>query len=203
MYLGNGNNVVYDSQNTNLINLRENSFTIKKAEIPYALNDEIKKININTNNLKYNAIINKIKEIEPDFDITNYKITEHIYNEDDGNGMINFVYYINGEIETNKVFMATIENNVITEVALVGVLKDNYSKMKLTNESILINKVNQNKQNIERTKKLIMSTNENSVDSSYYLYDYNDGTLKNIIKFSKKLNPGNLSVNEVKEINIL
>lgn len=201
--MGNAQNSVYNIQTTNLISLRENSFTIKNAEIPFVLNEEIKKININTDNLKYNSIINKIKEIEPDFDIANYKITEHIYNEDDGNGIINFVYYINGEIETNKVFMATVKNNVVKEVALVGVLKDNYSKMELTNESILINKVNQNIQNIERTNKLIMRTNENSIVSSYYLYDYNDGTLKNITEFSKTLNPGNLSVNEVKEINIL
>ena len=201
--MGNAQNSVYNIQTTNLINLRENSFTIKNAEIPFVLNEEIKKININTDNLKYNSIINKIKEIEPDFDIANYKITEHIYNEDDGNGIINFVYYINGEIETNKVFMATVKNNVVKEVALVGVLKDNYSKMELTNESILINKVNQNVQNVKRNNKLIMNINENTEVASRYLYDYNDGTLKNITEFSKTLNPGNLSVNEVKEINIL
>ena len=48
-----------------------------------------------------------------------------------------------------------------------------------------------------------MNINENTEVTSYYLYDYNDGTLKNIAEFSKTLEPGNISVNEVKEINIL
>lgn len=202
VYSGNANNTVYSAQNTSLMSLHENNFTTKNVEIPFVLNDEIKKVNINNNNLKYNILINKIKEIDSSFDIKDYKVTEHIYNKDDGNGIIKFDYYINGEIETNKVFMATVENNVIKKVALVGVLKDNYSKMKLIDESSLINKINKNIKNVERNTKLIMNTNKNSKVTSHYFYDYNDGTLKNITDFTK-IDSNGLVVKDVHEMILL
>lgn len=203
VYSGNANNTIYSAQNVSLMNLRENSFTIKTVNIPFVLNDEIKKFNINNNSSRYDTLISKIKEIEPNFDITDYKVTEHIYNKEDGSGIVMFTYYINDIIETNKVFMATVENNIIKEVALVGVLKDNYSKMNSTEELSLINKAKKNIQNVERNNKLVMNTNADSKVKSYYLYDYNDETLKYITEFTKTMELSGLVINDVKEINLL
>lgn len=62
------------------------------------------------------SIVAAIKKLDPNFDLTDYRMTVNMFAPQDGNGMITFSYYMDDTVKTNKSFVAVIENNVIVEI---------------------------------------------------------------------------------------
>lgn len=63
-----------------------------------------------------NKIVDKIIGIDPAFDSSDYKMTINMFAPQDGTGMIKLQYIINGEISTNKAYIAYIENNKVVDI---------------------------------------------------------------------------------------
>lgn len=94
---------------------------------------------------KFKPIIEEIKKYDKDFNINDYKVVYRIIGENEGFGYINFIYYIDGKIETNKVYSASINNYLVTSINLVGVKKTNINKINKINEineADLTNRIN-------------------------------------------------------------
>lgn len=178
-YSSNSNN----STSTYNTNLNNNISTVKNT-----INETFltKQLNIPfTENFDHQKIQNEIKELEPNFNINDYKVIEHFYNEEFGNGAIYYYYYIDGIIKTNKVYIAQIENNIITELTLAGVQKDNIKNINSLNKNTLVNKLQDKSKIIERNNKIPSVKSANAtVTSSEYMYDYNTNTLSQIVYFS-------------------
>lgn len=141
-------------------------------------------------------IVEKIKVQDASFDISDYKVEYNMVNEDDGFGFVFLTYYIDNQIETNKVYMATMDDNKIASITLAGVLKSNIIYTKLGNiyknslkQKVQLfedNKVSKLKQNDKRnlfssnfSKELNKAAFIKKVDnfSERYYYDYNVGKL--------------------------
>ena len=94
---------------------------------------------------EFKSIIEEIKIYDEDFNINDYKVVYRIIGENEGFGYINFIYYIDGKIETNKVYSASINNYLVTSINLVGVKKTNINKINKINkinEADLMNRIN-------------------------------------------------------------
>lgn len=157
---------------------------------------------------QFSAIINEIKIFDTTFDTDNYKVTYRIYNPDSNLGYILFTYYIDSDIETNKVYMAQIENEKITSITLAGVLKENIEKTTANEESLKDKKINfisskqekiasEQKNNanlaklsikLDSTQQMKTSTMAKNVENSNekYYYDYNTEELKYILEVVMK-----------------
>lgn len=169
----------------------------------------------------FKSVIDEISAFDNQFDINNYKVAYNLINDEAGFGILNFYYYIDGKIETNKVYSAIIKNYEITGINLAGVRKVNINKIYNIDEKELINKINSFENN--KMEKVSESTNlklknskkpnsnnaltienfNNNVEeiTEKYLYDYNDGTLK----YNLYLTVGNQSLlnnTEEYEINL-
>ena len=143
----------------------------------YVLKNNIKEIvNIDQKGEMTKNIIDEIKKVDVDFNINNYKVTSNIVNLKEGTGHIFLTYFIDGKIETNKVYMAYIENCKLKNIILAGVKKDNISNVYITNEQKLLNIVN----NFEANKKSELEKNTN-IKSIVKSEDYlsKDNTINN------------------------
>ena len=163
----------------------------------------------------FESIISKIKLKDASFDPSDYKVTYHLANAENGYGDIYFTYYIDGKIETNKVYIATFENYKITDIVLGGVTIDNLDNVKTNVKTLLNNKISlfenekvskllEKDSNLFKKSKLqtnqvdvldvnkkikISSLNGNVIESSeLYYYDYNTQELKYILKTVKNIN---------------
>lgn len=146
----------------------------------------------------FKSVIDEISAFDNQFNINDYKVIYNLINEEEGFGFLNFYYYIDGKIETNKVYSADINNYEITGINLAGVRKININKIKNVNENELIEKINSFEQdklqkinkatnlklkNVKRSLKNNVINLENFNDdiekvTEKYIYDYNDNTLK-------------------------
>ncbi len=61
-------------------------------------------------------LLNAVQTIDTDFNPDDYNITVNMFAPQDGNGMIIMNYVMDGCIETDKAYIATIENNEIVNV---------------------------------------------------------------------------------------
>lgn len=64
----------------------------------------------------YASVIERIKEVDDSFDASDYKVSVNRYDADHNSGVMIFIYCMNGIIETNKAYVCTINNNVITDI---------------------------------------------------------------------------------------
>lgn len=97
-----------------------------------ALYDEIEMINIEVSSVgtvsdfvaspmslhtnDFSALINVIREEEEEFSCDDYKITVNMFGADSNVGLVKAVYYIGDTIQTNKAYVALIENGKIGTV---------------------------------------------------------------------------------------
>lgn len=146
----------------------------------------------------FKSVIDEISAFDNQFNINDYKVIYNLVNEEEGFGFLNFYYYIDGKIETNKVYSADINNYEITGINLAGVRKININIINNVNENELIEKINSFEQdklqkinkatnlklkNVKRSLKNNVINLENFNDdiekvTEKYIYDYNDNTLK-------------------------
>lgn len=211
MYKGNGNQTlgVLDTKSLSMAKSNPSLLLDKKdvntfLEMSKTIEEEYKIIYSGLSDDSYKIeskeiidfITETIKKEDSSFDISDYKVQYNMINEDEGYGFVFFKYYIDGQIETNKVYMATIDNNRITSITLAGVLKDNLISTKITNvtktslkqkvQNFESNKTSILKQNDKRSllsnnisKKISKESFEKNVDNftEKYYYDYNSGKL--------------------------
>ncbi|MDD4036208.1 MAG: hypothetical protein PHS45_02675 [Bacilli bacterium] len=153
----------------------------------------------------FSDIIDKIKTQDSSFNPNDYKVTYHVANDEDGYGDIYFRYYIDGKIETNKVYIATFDNFKITDIVLGGVTIANMGNVKnisMNNINAKIATFENNKTELllekagnmfHTTKKANLVKTDNKVDISSlkgniieleesYFYDYNTKELKYLLK---------------------
>lgn len=71
----------------------------------------------------FKPIIDEILLFDNQFDVSDYKVMYNLINKEEGFGILNFYYYIDGIIETNKVYSIIIKNFDITTIKLAGVKK--------------------------------------------------------------------------------
>lgn len=165
---------------------------------------------------EFSDIIQKIKEKDSTFDVSDYKVTYNEINAEQGFAHIFFTKYIDGKIETNKVYLTVIKNGKIEDIILAGIPKANLkatstdinnltSKIKQF-ENNKINKItsastnlkNITLQNDGKINQNSISESTESVEEKYY-YDYNTNELKYIIKYVEKceLNTRTSTISEV------
>ena len=141
--------------------------------------------NIHNESLKsyaanFSSILNNIRTYDSNFDINDYKVSANMYSDDGNSGIVIFTYKI-GDILTNKAYVATIENGVVTDVICNNVVvksnSANLSRNKSTAslENSLLKLVADHK----RQQSTAMATsNENIIaEEANYIYNYNEETL--------------------------
>lgn len=179
--------------------------TYKKVMVTSQIKlDLSKKEEINYSNDSIIKVVNLIKKEDLDFNENDYKITYNIVNEERGYAYIFFTYFINGNIETNKVYLAIVDNNNVRDIVLAGVKESNINKVKSADNNALSNKLNNFEKNDKKdclykeAKKMYKEvsqfsvndifTNSNEVNVSKiskdikdyeekYFYDYNTNEL--------------------------
>ncbi len=197
----------YYSSNMQNVTKEELEFLIP-IEDEYLFLDYNDDITIDFSNMKkddLNLIIKYIKSYDKYFDKNNYKLSYNAINAESGYGYIMFTYYINGKIETNKVYLVQVDNFKIKNILFAGVKKNNIKNIGLVNNEKLIDKVNNFERN-EKSEKIMASndsnifksrsilTNDYSLDKKMlkeniikanekYFYDYNSNELKYNIDF--------------------
>lgn len=133
-----------------------------------------------------NKIIDKIVAIDPMFDASDYKMTINMFAPQDGTGMIKFQYFINGEVSTNKAYIAYIENNKVIDITCSQAATEmQYSaaNVKATEEKsieeLIITAVSQHKANRISAQNIdeIPSDNIVKVDDGYK-YNYTNNELR-------------------------
>lgn len=189
------------------------------------IEENYKVLNLNSANVKANANIKEFSESnylntivsvvandDESFNINDYKVTSNVINEEEGYAQIFLTYYIDGKIETNKVYLATINNYELESIILAGVTKQKaygLNKNSLNTNSIdLLEKI-QLFENV-KTQKIVenapnylfksenalskantvseLQFNDNIKDvSEKYFYDYNTNTLQYILTYTKSI----------------
>ena len=146
--------------------------------------NQIKNAKLSENENKYKSLINKIKSMDSTFNMEDYKVTENLFSQQDGNGVIIFNYYLDENIQTNKAFVATIKNNKITEISLAGVEKKNISSISNVSKNEIKQRVQQNElSKVSNINIASESANEELVSyNEKYHYDYNKNELKYIVE---------------------
>lgn len=125
-------------------------------------------------------IVDVIKKEDSYFDENDYKITFNIVNEELGYGYIFFTYFMNGKIETNKVYLATIFNNNVKSITLAGVKESNINKITSVDNDLLFDRTN----NFEKNNK--KETLYNDVSKMYKID--NDISAKEILNEANEVN---------------
>lgn len=196
---------VNDNINQNENNLIFDNYIVIDSSIIElgSIDTEIRNENLNNYSILFSKIIDKIKLKDSTFNPKDYKVTYHVANEEDGYGDIFIRYFIDGRIETNKVYLATFENYDITKIVLAGVevsnidnvrnldMKNISNKLKAfesNKEELLLskigNKINSNSNILKLNGEVnISSIGGNIIElSETYFYDYNTGQLQYILK---------------------
>lgn len=193
------------------MNLDELYYHISSEKID-SINFKNMKKNIGMDNLsnyekEFGAIIEKIKSYDNSFTTKDYKISYNMINETDGFGILNFYYFIDGKIETNKVYSSTINDYKVVDIYLAGLRKENIEKASKIEINTLFDKINifeenklqnlksktsvdfKNSGNILKNNKI----NNNSLDENIisaeekYYYDYNSQKLQYKLILEKDL----------------
>ena len=144
---------------------------------------------------QYEKIINEIKEFDEEFNVSEYKVTYNLYDEDGKNGYILFTYYIDDIIETNKVYMVNINDGKIINIMLAGIEKENIKNIDNINLEFTINKVKEFEETkvdkirkekldgyslsnikVNNSKKIIKSSISDEINSAEEKYSYNFNT---------------------------
>lgn len=121
-------------------------------------------------------IIDIIKSEDKDFNINDYKMTYNVGHEETGFGHIFLTYFINGKIETNKVYLVVVDNKVVREITLAGVKNSNISKIKEVNNDLLCNKV----ENFEKNdKREALFKEANKIYGNRYQFSIDDVMTEN------------------------
>ncbi len=146
----------------------------------------------------FKPIIDEILLFDNQFDVSDYKVMYNLINKEEGFGILNFYYYIDGIIETNKVYSIIIKNFDITTIKLAGVKKINVNNIDDVNENNLKNKIqifeNNKIKNISEMTDLKFGNEQKSLQNNKltlnnfdytvkkveekYFYDYNNDILK-------------------------
>lgn len=134
----------------------------------------------------FSEIITKIMKIDSTFTASDYKITVNMFAPQDGNGMIKFKYYIDGDISTNKAYIAYIENNEIIDITCSEVATEmlsspsNISTSTINpTEEMITAAVSQHKQNNVSVQGIEDSLSYNIVKiDDTYKYDYANNELR-------------------------
>lgn len=133
------------------------------------------------NNDFINKIVDGIIGIDPTFSPFDYKMTINMFAPQDGPGMIKFQYFINGEVSTNKAYIAYIENNKVIDITCsqaASEMQYSATNVKAT-EELIITAVSQHKANSISAQNIdeIPSDNIVKVDDGYK-YDYTNNELR-------------------------
>ncbi len=101
---------VYGSDSTtvranNKLNIQLKDFDVNLVDVPLAEYES-----------ELFEVIEIIKQVDDTFNIDDYKLTVNIHTDEGKNGLIKIVYYIDGDIETNKAFVAEINNNRVVDI---------------------------------------------------------------------------------------
>ena len=99
-----------------------------------------------------NEIITVIKSYEKNFNSSDYKVTFSMYHEESQLAVLSFFYYINGIIQTNKVYSIELEAFEVTNLFISGVKTKNLENISTTNEKDLLNKI----KTFEKNKEIIL-----------------------------------------------
>lgn len=117
-----------------------------------------------------NYILDALEDYDSTIDLTNYKVTSHLYDKNNGNGYVAFTYFINGEICTNKSYICHIENNKLSYIHYTLEDEDTAVAYSLTNnlsENEIVSKVNNHK-----NSKVAKASAENLVTLEEYIEEY-------------------------------
>jgi len=164
----------------------------------------------------FKTVIDEIKAYDKDFDVKDYKVVYHMVSENEGFGYLNIYYYIDGKIETNKVYSALINDYIITSINLVGVRKENANITNKLDENSIIKIITEfelNKQqkildNIELEYKNVnnlLKNNKINIDnlndnvsraSERYYYDYNTNELQYQLSLTIGFENDSMDINE-------
>lgn len=170
---GNSNNTISNNKSKN-VNLERESqvypmqdagIIINADKIEDTIDSEIQNIN------GLNKIIDKIKKIDPSFDLKEYKVSINIFAPQDGNGMIKFKQVIDREINTNKAYIVNIEGNKVKDITCsqpVASSKDVNEKY-ISLEKKIISAVNRHK---------LCAVNDDSANEVQYHVVKEDGSYK-------------------------
>lgn len=159
------------------------SATINISTIPDVIKDD-------ADNTRYSLITDEIERIDSEFDASDYKVSVNRYEADTNSGVVIFVYYINGTIETNKAYICTIKNNVVTEISTpVTNVSSSMSMMRgvIPTENQLTNLVAEYEEEQADNALLQEACDDIASDTTYrteegYVYDYNTNTLIHEVK---------------------
>lgn len=128
----------------------------------------------------FTDIFNSIREYDSNFDVNDYEVSVNMYSEDGNSGIATFTYKI-GDIRTNKAYVATIEDGIITDIICNGVAVE--SRTASIEDSQNVNSLEESLLKlVEEHKKSQYSTmsvvDDNIVgEEEQYIYDYNTNTL--------------------------
>ena len=128
-----------------------------------------------------------LKTQYPSFDENDYKITVNMYNSNECAGQIILRYFIDGLIETNKAFVALVDQGVITtiypsEAALnnaTSTVSFSQNLTEIASESDLIQRAKNYvpETNVTQASEANMSLCEQLKSETRYFYDYLTDTL--------------------------
>jgi hypothetical protein len=148
-------------------------------------NISIKKL-YETKEEKPELINDVMMKIDSSFTFDNYKITYNLL-DDAGYGFVFLTYFINEEIQTNKVYMIVTSDYNIKKIYLAGVKKENISNIDKINNNNMVEKFKSFEKN-EKESFISKSRSQNrnltlmrdssiiEEEEKYYL-DYNTGNL--------------------------
>lgn len=160
--------------------------TYKTFILKTKLDLDLSKEKIDYSNDSIIEIIDIIKSEDKDFNMADYRMTYNVGHEETGFGHIFFTYYINGKIETNKVYMVVVDNKVVREITLAGVKNSNISKIKEVNNDLLCNKV----ENFEKNdKREALFKEANKIYGNRYQFSIDDVMTDNNEVNVEKFNP--------------
>ncbi len=126
------------------------------------------------------VLISQLEKIDKDFDINKYKFFANMYTESGEDGMISLQYFIGDKIETNKEYVAIVDNNKITKISdSFKTLNPNAKALSKEQEQAMIEKVDKfikSRENIDKQK----SSEKIDERRTKILYDYTTKQLKYI-----------------------
>lgn len=150
-------------------------------------------------------VIDKIKESEENFDISNYRLTYRIVNDESKSGVISLNYYINDKIRTNKIYSINFENYKLGKLELAGINEENIKNIDNTDINLINTKISEFESNKSSiifkeipefyTKEPTLNTDKSLTKDNlselvkdfneYYYYDYNTNKLLYKVEITK------------------
>ncbi len=172
--------------------------------VDYTEHDNIFRKNPNYHYDKLEDVMDKIYEINEAINFDNYKVTINMYDKTRNNGLIKFLYYIDGEIKTNEGYVIPIRNGYIGAIYEIGIdhedmiVQDSNSDFfravqndtTKNKEQELIERVNNfKKQKTLRNRDMLLAA-DTEIDSVTEEYEYDDETnelkyIKTVFRYKK------------------